>query len=126
MRQLGAVAALNLLLSFGALKAGAFVVRKLGVLGALKRFQVNIINGRLAEHYIANANGLTRNNRFIPGTTRTPDIFGGVFGYGKALHEVKNVQRLSWSRFSGQLSAYAQFAGQEGMKMVIHIRRNYC
>jgi hypothetical protein len=92
-------------------------MRKLpSMVGRIKLFNVAVMNGRLAEHYIGNAYGLFRNTSMIGG--RTPDFLTRT-----VLREIKNVSRLVWNgRIAAQLRDYANICVTTGRKFYIHVR----
>ncbi|MBN2443623.1 MAG: hypothetical protein JXJ04_19845 [Spirochaetales bacterium] len=98
----------------------ASVFRYVGKFGWIKLGNVANVNGRLAEHHIANLYKMIRNERSIPGTSRIPDFLDKYF-----LREIKNVSKLAWSgRTKSQLIAFANYCRQTipPPKFVLHVR----
>lgn len=119
-RKAGTTAALHALLNFAAPLAAGRIISQLGTLGVIRLGNVARANGLLAEHLVANANGLWVALRKVPLPT------GGIpdFVTKTALHEVKNGARLLWSnrKLRDQLIEYATYCAQTGKEMVLHVR----
>jgi hypothetical protein len=114
--QFGGHIALHYLFATGTIKTGATAFRKLGGLGMINLGRVAQANGRAAElligtKYIMNRNVTQKIGRHLPD-----------FISSKVIREIKNVQRLDWSKYSGQLAAFANEAVNSGRKFYIHVR----